>query len=188
ESREDLARFFEFLPALVEVTEYDLVEIAKLLNNVEPELAGPRYTPESLKAVARAWMDDMHEYCNVTNSLHALNPAQTDFMLNLRRFRRAHPWLRRNLRPEDHFDYMQPIDGRTVFTSLRHSPEGGQVFTIAHMEGGETSDFDPLRLPIPGIEGFGWHVALRSPHIGSDFVGGPIVLRDSMAIVYTRNL
>ena len=38
----------------MEVTEYDLVEIAKLLNNVEPELAGPRYTPESLKAVVRA--------------------------------------------------------------------------------------------------------------------------------------
>ena len=56
------------------------------------------------------------------------------------------------------------------------------------MEGGEISDFDPLRLPISGIEGFGWHVALRSPHIGPDFVGGPIILRDSMAIVYTRNL
>ena len=70
-------------------------------------------------------MDDMHEYCNVTNSLHALNPEQTDFMLNLRRFRRTHPWLRRNLRPQDHFDYIQPIDGRTVFTSLRHFLEGG---------------------------------------------------------------
>lgn len=187
ETREELARFFEFLPALVEVTEYDLDEIAKLLNGVEPELAGPeRFTPAVLKRIARAWMDDMHEYCNVANSLSALEPRQTDFMLALRNFRRANPWLRGNQGPEDHFDYIQPIDGRTVFTSLRHGPDGRQVYTITHMEGGETGEFDPLRLKIPGLQGFGWDVALRTPSIGADYVGGPIRLRDSMGLVYVR--
>jgi hypothetical protein len=41
-----LARFLEFLPALVEVTDYDLDVIARLLNEVEPPLAGPEpFTP-----------------------------------------------------------------------------------------------------------------------------------------------
>jgi hypothetical protein len=41
ETREDLARFIEFLPALVEVTDYDLEDHRALLNAAEPPLAGP---------------------------------------------------------------------------------------------------------------------------------------------------
>ncbi|SPJ25919.1 glucosylglycerol hydrolase [Palleronia abyssalis] len=186
ETREELKRFFEFLPALVEVTEYDLDHIAKLLNGVEPPLAGPgRFTVRDLKIIARAWMDDMHDYCNVANSTSALNPVQTRFMLDLRNYRRANPWLRGNLGPEDYFDYMQPVDGRTVFTSYRKGPDK-EVFTITHMEGGATSDFDPLRLPIPGLKGTGWRCVLRTPGIGEDYISGPIVLRDSMGLVFER--
>nr|WP_216366800.1 glucosylglycerol hydrolase [Halovulum dunhuangense] len=188
ETREELARFFEFLPALVEVTEYDLEQIAKLLNEVEPRLAGPAHLDvPTLKQVARAWMDDMHDYCNVAHSISTLEPRQTAFMLKLRNFRRENPWLRSNFGPRDRFDYLQPVAGRTVFTSLRHGPDGRQVFTITHMEGGETGEFDPLTLPIEGLQGFGWEVALRAPPIGEEYVGGPIVLRDSMGLVYTRS-
>ncbi|PTX54956.1 putative glycoside hydrolase-like family 5 (GHL5) protein [Litoreibacter ponti] len=186
ETRADLARFFEFLPALVEVTEYDLDEIARLLGKAEPPLAGPDYTVASVKAVARAWMDDMHEYCNVSHSLPHLDAAQLDFALDIRNFRRARPWLRDNYGPKDHFDYLKPIDGRTVFTSLRHGPDGEQVFTILHMEGGETSVIEPLTQSIPGIEGTGWTLALRTPGIGPEYQSGPIVLKDSMGLVYTR--
>ncbi len=186
ETREDLHRFFEFLPALVEVTEYDLGTIATLLNAVEPKLAGPEtYSVVALKEIARAWMDDMHEYCNVSHSVGALDPAQTRFMHGVREFRRANPWLRRNFGEGDHFDYLKPIDGRTVFVALRNGP-GIQSFTICHMEGGETQEFDPLTLPVPGIAGFGWEVALRTPSIGSDYLGGPLVMRDSMALTYVR--
>ncbi|MXQ09411.1 hypothetical protein GQ651_16310 [Alphaproteobacteria bacterium GH1-50] len=188
-TRDDLARFFEFLPALVEVTEYDLDEIARLLNQVEPPLAGPgTFSVRVLKEIARAWMDDMHDYCNVAHAVSALDPAQTDFMLRLRNFRRQNGWLRNNYGERDHFDYMQPIAGRTVFTSLRHGPDGQQVYTITHMEGGETSDFDPLRLKIPGLEGAGWTCTLRTPNIGPDYISGPIVLKDSMGLVFTRNM
>ncbi len=187
ETREELARFFEFLPALVDVTEYDLDHIVRLLNGVEPPLAGPgHFTVQELKRIARAWMDDMHEYCNVANSTSALNPIQTRFMLDLRNFRRRNPWLRDNLGPEDHFDYMQPVDGRTVFTSYRKGPET-EVYTITHMEGGATDDFDPLRLKIPGLAGAGWRCALRTPGIGDDYVSGPIVLHDSMGLVFERS-
>ncbi|MBJ3763051.1 hypothetical protein ILP92_09875 [Maribius pontilimi] len=188
ETRGDLARFFEFLPALVEVTDYDLDHIAKLLNGVEPALAGPdHFTVPDLKQIARAWMDDMHEYCNVSNSISALDPTQTEFMLSLRSFRRDNPWLRDNLGPDDHFDYIQPVDGRTIFTSYRKH-EGREVYCITHMEGGPSGEFDPLRLPIPGLKGAGWSCALRTPGIGGEYVSGPIVLRDSMGLVFTRGI
>ncbi|SFA75373.1 Hypothetical glycoside hydrolase 5 [Poseidonocella pacifica] len=187
ETRGDLARFFEFLPALVEVTEYDLEEIAKLLTQVDPPLAGPaRYDVATLKAIARAWMDDMHDYCNVSHAFTALDPAQVSFSHALRAFRQERPWLQGNYGPGDWFDYMRPIDGRTVFAALRHGPDGEQVFSIMHMEGKSTGDIDPLAHGFPGIEGFGWELALRTPNIGADYGGGPIVLKDSMALVYTR--
>ncbi|TDL83704.1 hypothetical protein E2L08_03430 [Palleronia sediminis] len=186
ETREELKRFFEFLPALVEVTDYDVDHIAKLLNGVEPPLAGPgHFTVRDLKEIARAWMDDMHEYCNVFNTVSMLNPAQTGFMLKLRNFRRDNMWLRGNLGPEDHFDYLQPVDGKTIFTSYRKGP-GKEVFTITHMEGGPSDEFDPLRLPIPGLKGAGWRCVLRTPTIGEDYLSGPIVLHDSMGVVFER--
>lgn len=188
ETREELARFLEFLPALVEVTEYDLEEIARLLNASEPALAGPEFSVISLKQISRAWMDDMHDYCNVSHSLSSLDPDQAEFCLQVRNFRRARPWLRQNYGPKDHFDYLQPIDGRTVFISLRHGPDGEQVFTVCHMEGKPVAEMDPLDLPVAGIEGGGWRVALRTPSIGSDYENGPITLHDSMALVFVRTL
>jgi hypothetical protein len=185
--REALMRFFDFLPALVEVTDYDLEEIASLLNAVQPDLAGPRpFTPENLKVFASAWMDDMHEYCNVAHSLSSLDRDQVTFSRTLREFRRSRPWLRRNLKQDDYFDYVQPIDGRTLFASLRHGPDGEQVFAITHMEGSATEEFDPLSLPVPGLDGDGWRVSLRTPSIGSDYLGGPLSLHDSMGVVFTR--
>ncbi|MEE4279166.1 MAG: glucosylglycerol hydrolase [Halieaceae bacterium] len=187
QDREALRRFFEFLPALVEVTDYDLDEIASLLNAVQPDLAGPKpFTPDNLKAFARAWMDDMHEYCNVAHYLSSLDREQVAFSRALRDFRRSRPWLRRNLSDSDYFDYVQPIAGRTVFASLRNGPDGEQVYTITHMEGGATEEFDPLGLGIPGLEGEGWQVALRTPSIGSDYLGGHLSLHDSMGVVFTR--
>ena len=189
ETRADLARFMEFLPALVEVTEYDLDEIVRLLNLAEPKLAGPeRYTVAALKEIARAWMDDMHEYCNVSHSISALEPTQCDFMLRLRNFRRERTWLRDNYGPRDHFDYLRPLEGRTVFTSLRHGPEGQQVFAVMHMEGQATDEIDPLTLPVPGLDGAGWDLTLRTPDIGPDYTGGPITLRDSMGLLFTRTV
>ncbi|SFQ54344.1 Hypothetical glycoside hydrolase 5 [Roseivivax halotolerans] len=186
ETREDLSRFLTFLPALVEVTDYDLEDIARLLNTTEPKLAGPQYTVDSLKEIARAWMDDMHEYCNITHSLGGLDPVQCNFTHDLRRFRAARPWLRDNYGQKDHFSYLEPLVGRTIFTSLRHGPDGEQVYSVIHMEGKETGDLDPLRLGVPGTEGFGWELALASPGIGKDYISGPLILKDSMALVFTR--
>ncbi|MGF1501344.1 MAG: glucosylglycerol hydrolase [Paracoccaceae bacterium] len=189
ETRAELARFLEFLPALVEVTDYDLDVIVKLLNRVDPPLAGPSpITVAGLKGVARAWMDDMHDYCNVSGYLEHLGEAQTRFMLDLRRFRQARPWLRRNFGAQDHFDYLSPLAGTVVFRALRHGPDGEQAFVVTHMEGKALEDFDPIASNIPGLGGGGWELALRTPPIGGDYVGGPLTLRDSMGLVFTRRM
>ena len=186
-TRAELARFFEFLPALVEVTGYDLEEIARLANVAEPPLAGPApYSPERLKVVARAWMDDMHEYCNVAHAHSTLVPENVSFSHRLRDFRRDRPWLRHNLREDDHFDHLRPIDGRTVFTGLRHGPDGKDVYMIAHMEGAPTPPIDPLALPVPGL-GNGWTLALKTPGVDPDYENGEIVLHDSHALVWERS-
>lgn len=188
EDRDSLGRFFVILPALVEATDYDLVVMSKLLNEVDPPLQGPSpYDASAVKQVARAWMDDMHDYCNVTNYLDTLGEAHTDYMLKLREFRAMRPWLRNNYGPRDVFDYETPTNGTVAFRSLRHGPDGEQVFSIAHLEGKPLLDIDPTSLPIPGLEGSGWKVALRSPTIGADYEGGPISLHDSMALLYVRN-
>ncbi len=188
ETRDDLERFLHVLPALVEVTDYDLDVIATLLNSVEPRLAGPSpFTPAALKVIARAWMDDMHDYCNVAGYLDRLTERQTAFALALREFRTARPWLRGNFAWGDQFSYVQPVDGTVLFTSFRQGPDGEQVYMVAHMEGAETEDFDPLNLHHQAADGQGgWTVALATPQIGPDYEGGPIVLRDSMGVVFTR--
>jgi hypothetical protein len=129
----------------------------------------------------------MHDYCNVANSLSSLDAEQADFCLQVRNFRRARPWLRDNYGSDDRFDYVRPVDGRTVFTSLRHGPDGAQVFVVAHMEGKPTDELDPLGLLAPGIDRSGWRVGLRTPSIGSDYEGGPITLKDSMSLVFVKD-
>ncbi|TYB88063.1 glucosylglycerol hydrolase [Oceaniovalibus sp. ACAM 378] len=186
ETREDLLRFFEFLPALVDVTDYDLDEIARLLSQAEPELAGPHpFTVQALKDIARAWMDDMHDYCNVAHHLTALSHVQTDFALGLRTFRRARPWLRGAFGPGDHFDYLQPIAGRTLFRALRNGPDE-QIFALLHMEGKPTEMIEPLAMDVPGLEGGGWVLRLKTPGFDDGYEGGPIELHDSMGLIFTR--
>ncbi len=191
ETRDQLARFFDFLPALVDVTEYDLTIIAKLLNDVDPPLEGPSpYDTALLKRVARAWMDDMHDYCNVSGYLEHLGEAQTAMMLSLREFRLARPWLRRNLRAGEYFDYRRPVQGAVVITGYRRSPDNSEeVLTVVHLEGDSTGAFDPAQLCPPAVAGAsadGWRVRLRSPQIGADYEGGELVLHDGMGVVLTR--
>jgi hypothetical protein len=189
ETRQDLARFLEFLPALVDVTEYDLATIARLLQAVEPPLSGPKHiSVQDLKDIARAWMDDMHEYCNVYHSLTMLDPRQTGFMRGLREFRLTNPWLRENFGESDRFRYVEPIDGRTIFCAHRKGPDGGELFAVTHMEGLETEEIEPLDFLPETLSRDGWTLKIKSPQIGGDYEGGPIVLRDSFGLVFCKGL
>jgi hypothetical protein len=54
-------------------------------------------------------------------------------------------------------------------------PDGeAGVHDHAHGRAEPARSSDPLALPIPGLEGNGWNVALRTPSIGSDYLGGPL--------------
>lgn len=191
ETRAALARFLEFLPALVDVTGYDLEVIVKLLNAVDPPLDGPMpLTVAGLKQIARAWMDDMHDHCNVSRYHEHLGEAQTGFTHALRQFRLERPWLRWNLGPDDSFDYVRPTEGRVLFTSLRHAPETAPrretVFMLTHMEGGPIEEMDPLEHLPPGTGRDGWELALATPPIGTEYSGGRLTLRDSMGLTFLR--
>lgn len=186
-TREGLGRFFDILLALVDVTEYDLEVMAKLLNQVDPPLDGPSpFDIGVLKRIARAWMDDMHDYCNITNYLHLLGDTQTTYMLNLRDFRATRPWLMNNLGINDQFDYQRPMRGAVVFRCIRNGPDGEQILVVVHMEGKPLKDLDPTSPSVSGVKSGHWHVTLRSPQIGSDYLGGPIDFREGMALLFTR--
>ncbi len=115
----ELRRFMRMLETAVVVTEYDLEAIVRLLQTVDPPLAGPELSVSVLKAIARAWMDDMYEYCNVSYYKGDLRPAQTRFNLTLREFRRQRPWLMANLGPKDYFDRRKPTNASVLFYGLR---------------------------------------------------------------------
>ncbi len=187
ETLEELRRFMDLLPALVEVTDYDLETIAHLINDVEPPLAGPLpVDPAGLKTIARAWMDDMHDYANVTRWVSRLSPELTAYNLQVREFRRERPWLRDDLREGDVFDYLHPVEGRTVFACLRNSPVSDeQVLFVANMQGGP-ADLNPVELPLPGLTPEDWYLQIRTPDIGTDYLGGSVTLNDSAGLVFTR--
>ena len=187
-TREGLGRFFDILLALVEVTEYDLGVMAKLLNQVDPPLDGPSpFDVKVLKCIARAWMDDMHDYCNISNYLHLLGDAQTTYMLSLREFRAARPWLMKNLGARDRFDYQRPTRGAVVFHCMRTGPDGETLLAVVHMEGKPLIDYVPTDFSMSsGSKRSNWHVTLRSPQIGPDYLGGSIDFCEGMALLFTR--
>ena len=160
--------------------------IVRLLQAVEPPLPGPELSVASLKKIARAWMDDMHEYCNVSYFAEDLNPAQTRFNRRLREFRLARPWLRGNLAPEDVFERRAPSEGSVVFYGLRHAPDGDeQVLFVANIEGKATT-VAPLQLPNNGLTADGWELALAAPGLTVDDVTGPLTLENGQGLVLSR--
>lgn len=182
----ELRRFMHTLDHLVQLTDYDLSNIVTLLGDVHPPLPGPAFSVNALKQIARAWMDDVHDYCNVTRWQSGLDAAEVDYNLAVRTFRRARPYLRHNLTPNDHFDHLQPTNGSVLFFGLRRAPSGGeQILFLANMEGAPHSVI-PLELPIPHLPRDGWRRALATPGLQPVGPDQSLTLRDSEGVVFTR--
>ncbi len=181
----ELRRFMKSLDNVVQITDYDLPVMAKLLNAVEPPLPGPTFSVTSLKEIARAWMDDVHELCNVTHYMDDVDAAQAAYNLAVREFRRQRPFLRQNFTPQDYFAYLHPTAGTVLFYGLRHAPYGEQILFIANMEGAPRT-FTPLGLPIPNLPQDGWQVALTTPGLAATALDQPLTLRDSEGILGLR--
>ncbi|MGF1477832.1 MAG: glucosylglycerol hydrolase [Geminicoccaceae bacterium] len=184
---DDLRRFMRVLRTAVVVTDYDLDAIVRLMRAVDPPLVGAEALSVSwLKSVARAWMDDMHDYCNVSYYIGDLSPSQTRFNLALRTFRRARPWLRRELGAGEVFDRRWPCQGTVSFYGLRRSPDGGErILFVANMEG-QPVTVTPSELPIPDIAGGTWTVAVATPRLAFAYDGGPVTLNDSEGLLLVK--
>ena len=186
ERLDDLRAFMKVLEAGVEATDYDLPAIADIMRVSSLRLPGPAVVDVStLKQVARAFMEDVHDYCNVTHYETALDPAQTGFNRALRRFRRARPWLRQALGPGDVFDRRWPADGTVLFHGRRRGPDGEAVLFVANMEGAPLA-VCPAELPELAGDTVGWQLALCTPHTAAAGVHDRVVLADSQGLVFTQ--
>lgn len=181
-----LRRFMRVLDHAVRATDYHLDGIVSVLEAVVPPLSGRPFSTYKLKRIARAWMDDIYELCNVSRYSEELDPEQAHFNLAVREFRRTRPWLMQDLRGEDHFDYTHPVDGTVLFHGLRQAPDAReQILFLANMTGPACSVV-PTALPIPHLPVDGWHLALAAPGMDIGDADQPIRLRDSQGVVFTR--
>lgn len=182
----ELRRFMNWLDHLMQASAYQLETVSGQLQSVQPSLAGPELTPAALKKIARAWMDDVHDYCNVSRYYQQQDPARSNFNYQVRAFRRERPWLRENLGYNDYFDHLQPCDGSVVFYGLRWQPGGReQVLFVANMEGAPVT-LTPAGLPIPNLAQSGWKVALSSPGLPAASANQALDLANGQAVVFTR--
>jgi hypothetical protein len=135
----------------------------------------------ALRSAARAWMDDVHEYCTSTRYLDRLDRERVRFNRNVRAFRRSHRWLADDLGPDDRFGYLHPTDGSVVFHGMRRGPAGERVLFVANMEG---RPVDLVAAELPGAEGGAWVPALTAPGLPEVDATASITLSDAMGIVF----
>jgi len=134
-----------------------------------------------LQAAARAWMDDVHDYCKVPRYLDDLDQARVEFNRRVRAFRRQRRWLLGNLGGGDCFDYLHPTRGTVLFYGMRSGPGGEQLLFVANMEG------RPVGLvpaDLPGAAGRAWRPALITPGVAVASVDDEINLADAQGVVF----
>jgi len=182
----ELRRFLRSLDYAVRMSDYYLDEMVLLLKEMDPPLAGPDLSAQALKTIARAWMDDLHEYCNVSHYQERVEAGQSNFNFALRQFRRQRPWLRDNLSTKDYFNYLHPTEGSVVFFGLRHAPNNHeQILFVANMEGAPY-EVIPTTLPAPNLPADGWQPALATPGLPVEAAGKPLALENSQGVIFTR--
>jgi hypothetical protein len=183
---EMLRRFMRVLDHAVRATNYDIEGIVSLLNSVIPPLDRGPFSSDKLKRIARAWMEDVHDLCNVSHYVDNLAPEQTHFNRSAREFRRARPWLAQDLGDADCLAYLHPADGTVLFHGLRYALDGNeQILFLANMEGAPCSVV-PTALPIPGLPQDGWRLALAAPGVEAEGADRAIRLRDGHGVVFIR--
>ncbi|NMF84906.1 glucosylglycerol hydrolase [Nodosilinea sp. P-1105] len=213
----ELRQFMQGLHDAINETDYDLDEVAHLCQTLLthdadtlPEEITQRKSAQTLKALnvadksevlaqldvaklkelAKNFMEDTHEMCNVWLQQDNLSRDRVAFNLALRRFRRSHPWLRHNLSPLDRFNRIH-TEQQTVFYGLRTAPaEAGtamQVAMVTHMGG------DPLTVTLGDWlqleDDDSWRLAVCSPGVALTSPGDALKafeLTDSQAVLLER--
>lgn len=181
---EGLRRFMRTLDHVVQATDYDQQAVVELLQSARPPLDGRPFSIPRLKTIARAWMDDVYEYSNVSRYADDVETERTRFNLAVREFRRARPWLRQDLGPGERVAYQHPTEGTVLFYGLRRSPDGDErILFMANMEGAPRAVV-PIELPMPDLPRSGWQVVLTTPRLRVRGADQPVTLRDSEGVVF----
>ncbi|MCH8553408.1 MAG: hypothetical protein LAT62_15830 [Natronospirillum sp.] len=181
-----LRGYLNSLIAFVRVTDYDLAAILRLLQASEEDFSKLVKDVATLKAIARDWMDDVHDYCNVSHWQDGLADAPSALFRSVRAFRRARPELRNNLQEGDYFDYLHPSEGAVVFCGYRQLKDTGEdILFVANMEG-SPREITPAELPVPNLPQDGWQVALLTPGLPQADFKQPLFLGDSEGVVFIR--
>jgi hypothetical protein len=183
----ELRAFMRALRAALPLAVDDPDALARILGALMPAgCAGSDSSPDFLRRFARAWMDDVHELCNVAAYEPAHDPIRARFLLRLRELRRSHRWLASNLGPDDIFAHRQPCNGAVLVYGRRHSPAGNTSFLlVANMEGAAVT-IVPTALPL-GMEADGWHCAAATPGVEANALQGALTLRDSEGVLFQRD-
>ncbi len=186
-SLEGLKRFMGVLSHVVQATDNDLASIVAMLNAVEPPLSGLSITEGSLKMLARAWMDDLAEYCNVWRFTEDLDRPRSDFNHAARVLRRQRPWLVQNFGLDDQLAHQAPSRGTVLVYGLRHAPaRNEQLLLVANLEG-LARTVTPSELPLANLPGDGWRLALATPGLIVDTADEPVELANGAGAVFVRN-
>ncbi|NJL55806.1 hypothetical protein HC928_11895 [bacterium] len=184
-----LRHFMDTLAALTPLTGDDLTTLARMMQ--ASSLPGT-ISPDSLKQVARAWMDDVHDLCNVSHYTLEAHNELADFNLNLRQFRRQRRWLMQNFGPQDTLAYAYPTESTVLFFGVRHAPDGHESLLFAmNMEGAAREIRLSALMPQIDIEAQ-WRLALKTPGAPTQRIEmstnrvdlrQPLILGDSEGVV-----
>lgn len=182
----ELQVFSATLQKFVQITEYQTEQIVELLNIMDRALEEEKWNLDKLTRFADAWMEDMHEYCNVDLHSEYLDPKKTEFNLKARLFRLNNPWLSKAFDDQDFLRYREPVDGAILFYGYRKDPDSGrELILIANMEG-QTRQVHPLSLDLPVENPSDWSVALATPSVNTVKIEQPVRLSISQAVLYQK--
>jgi hypothetical protein len=186
ESKEELLTFMDALSAAVGATDYDLDVMADMLSAMDQPL-GSDLSAADLEEYAYAWMQDVHDFANLSHWHDAQDDERTAFDLSVRQFRQERPWLRSDVdfEGDEYYGYRHPTEGTVLYYGFRVSPDSDeQLLFAANMEGVpvEVSP-ESLREEMPDIPTDGWEVALAAPDVTE---GETVRLANSQGIVWRR--
>lgn len=181
---QQLSAFKTRLAHLVKLTDYQLDKIITGLQWFKDQFFVPDTVPQ-LRAIAKAYMEDAYEFCNVAHHIENANTDRIEFNYKLRAFRAAHPKLASNLQPSDIFQYWHSPEGAVIYWGLR-TLSNQQILFIANMEGATA------RVPLSVFEAHltNWKAfkqLLRTPKASIDRLDN-IVLKDSEGVIWAREI
>ncbi|MEM7737344.1 MAG: glucosylglycerol hydrolase [Deinococcota bacterium] len=182
-----LRKFAAALETAVHHAGDDLLQVLALLSAQQDVSDELNLSEAFLARYARAFMDDLYEYCNVSHYQDSLNLDQCAFNMALRNFRRQHPWLADNLR-SDEILAKRVDDGTTLVYAVRLSEDSSeQVVLLANMEG-EPVTVVPREVLPESVEPDGWQVAVAAPGVKVSDLHTAVYLKDSEGVLFYREL